>query len=74
MSDGGKGSAPRPFSVSQEEYDSRWDVIFGRDKLSKEQEDDLKKYINDLKDFNEEIQKQAKEYNESSGSNTNDRK
>lgn len=74
MSDGGKGSAPRPFSVSQEEYDTRWDVIFGRDKLSKEQEDDLKKYINDLKDFNEEIQKQAKEYNESSGSNTNDRK
>ena len=32
MSDGGKGSAPRPFSVSQEEYDNRWDNIFGRDK------------------------------------------
>jgi hypothetical protein len=31
MSDGGKGSAPRPFSVSQAEYDSRWDAIFGRD-------------------------------------------
>ena len=31
MSDGGKGSAPRPFSVSQAEYESRWDVIFGRD-------------------------------------------
>jgi Zn finger protein HypA/HybF involved in hydrogenase expression len=32
MSDGGKGSAPRPFSVTQEEYDNRWDTIFGRDK------------------------------------------
>lgn len=31
MSDGGKGSAPRPFSVSNEEYAKRWDAIFGRD-------------------------------------------
>lgn len=31
-SDGGKGSSPRPFSVAQAEYDSRWDAIFGRDK------------------------------------------
>lgn len=31
MSDGGKGSRPRPFSVSQDEYDRRWDAIFGRD-------------------------------------------
>ena len=36
MSDGGKGSKPRPFSVSQHEYDNRWDAIFGRD--LKEQE------------------------------------
>ena len=28
----GKGSAPRPFSVSHEEYENRWDAIFGRDK------------------------------------------
>jgi hypothetical protein len=27
----GKGSRPRPFSVSQEEYEKRWDMIFGRD-------------------------------------------
>lgn len=33
MSDGGKGSAPRPFSVSQEEYANRWDAIFSRDGL-----------------------------------------
>lgn len=28
----GKGSAPRPFAVSNEEYANRWDAIFGRDK------------------------------------------
>lgn len=27
----GKGSKPRPFSVSNEEYANRWDAIFGRD-------------------------------------------
>jgi hypothetical protein len=36
MGDGGKGSKPRPISVSQEEYDTRWDAIFGRD-LKKEE-------------------------------------
>jgi hypothetical protein len=33
MSDSGKGSRPRPYSVSQQEYDTRWDAIFGRDGL-----------------------------------------
>lgn len=32
----GKGSSPRPFSVSHEEWSTRWDVIFSRDKISKE--------------------------------------
>ena len=31
MSDGGKGSKPRPISISQQEYDTRWDDIFSRD-------------------------------------------
>jgi hypothetical protein len=31
LSDGGKGSSPRPYSVSQEEYAKRWDAIFQRD-------------------------------------------
>ena len=26
-----KGSSPRPYSVSQKEYDTRWDAIFSRD-------------------------------------------
>lgn len=28
----GKGSAPRPFNVSNDEYANRWDAIFGKDK------------------------------------------
>ncbi len=36
-SDGGKGSSPRPFSVSQDEYDKRWDAIFGRDVVVEEE-------------------------------------
>jgi hypothetical protein len=40
MSDGGKGSKPRPFSVTQQEYDSRWDAIFSRD-LPKEEDNIL---------------------------------
>lgn len=31
MSDGGKGSKPRPFSISHQEWVSRWDAIFARD-------------------------------------------
>jgi hypothetical protein len=31
MSDGGKGSKPRPYSVSDQEYATRWDAIFNRD-------------------------------------------
>ena len=32
QSNGGKGSKPRPFSISQEEFDSNWDNIFKKDK------------------------------------------
>lgn len=27
----GKGSSPRPFNVSNQEYENRWDAIFGKD-------------------------------------------
>lgn len=37
MSDGGKGSAPRPFSVSQEEYANRFDAIFKKNIKSAEE-------------------------------------
>lgn len=29
---GGKGSKPRPLSVSQDEFDNRFDLIFGKKK------------------------------------------
>lgn len=38
MSDGGKGSSPRPFSVSQDEYGKRFDEIF-RKKTPQEMDD-----------------------------------
>lgn len=31
-----KGSSPRPYSISQQEWDTRWDAIFSRD-LPKEE-------------------------------------
>ena len=42
-SDGGKGSSPRPFSIAQEQYEARWDMIFGRDKGDKERDFQLDK-------------------------------
>jgi hypothetical protein len=36
MSDGGKGSNPRPFSVSNQEYANRFDAIFRKDKRVEE--------------------------------------
>ena len=47
MSDGGKGSAPRPFSVTQEEYSKRWDMIFGRD-LKEDNTDTSKNEYQDI--------------------------
>lgn len=32
MSDGGKGSKPRPFSVDQQTFDANWNAIFDRKK------------------------------------------
>ena len=42
MSDGGKGSSPRPKSVSGEEWANRWDAIFQRDvrKIEDQQNED----------------------------------
>ena len=39
MSDGGKGSKARPYSVSKQEFDNRWDNIF---KKSPQEIDDAK--------------------------------
>ena len=34
MSDGGKGSKPRPFSVSRETYANNFDRIFGKERIA----------------------------------------
>lgn len=47
MSDGGKGSRPRPFSVSQEEFDNRWENIFGKKNKSEEKENTADEEITD---------------------------
>ena len=36
-----KGSSPRPFSVTNQEYQNRWDAIFGRDNEKKNQTQDM---------------------------------
>jgi hypothetical protein len=41
MSDGGKGDKPRPFSVTQEEYDNRWNMIFQRDNKTEAEKFDV---------------------------------
>ena len=45
MSDGGKGSAPRPYSVAQNTFASNWNNIFNRKKKT------------DAEKFNEAIMK-----------------
>jgi hypothetical protein len=37
MSDGGKGSSPRPYGVDRKTYEENWDRIFGK-KSKNEQE------------------------------------
>jgi hypothetical protein len=52
MSDGGKGSKPRPFSVSQQEYDNRWDNIFSRDLKEEEKRE---KALDEMIRINQEL-------------------
>jgi hypothetical protein len=42
MNQGGKGDKPRPFSVTQEEYDNRWNMIFQRDSKTEAEKFDEK--------------------------------
>lgn len=52
MSDGGKGSSPRPYSVSKEQFDNNWEKIFGK-KTPQERddaraEDDAFEYLEEI--------------------------
>ena len=53
MSDGGKGDKARPLSIPKEEFDNRWDVIFGKKKKTEAEKFDqavLKNEYYDLLD------------------------
>ena len=53
MGDGGKGSGPRPYSVSQEEFANNWDAIFGKKKKSDHNSDDDTLTEEQLKQIND---------------------
>lgn len=55
MSDGGKGSSPRPYSVDQKTFSDNWDRIFNKptpkeldDEKAEEEEFEHLKKINEL--------------------------
>jgi hypothetical protein len=52
QAEAGKGSSPRPKSISEQEYAERWNAIFGRDKVE-EIVEDAKKYLKELEDKND---------------------
>lgn len=58
MNDGGKGSKPRPYSVTREEYDDRWDKIFSKDRKSKQEKalDDLVRITEDMGLYDDPIE------------------
>jgi len=37
----GKGSKPRPFSVSLDEFDANWDMIFALNRKAQSHQDDI---------------------------------
>ncbi len=56
MSDGGKGSSPRPFSVSKEEFDSNWNNIFKKkDKRNEDGEKLMGRPIDETKYDDEDL-------------------
>lgn len=55
LSDAGKGSAPRPFSVDKETFDNNWDKIF-----KNEYQDELSTEDCVLSALNKEVEKQTK--------------
>jgi hypothetical protein len=55
MSDGGKGSNPRPFSVDNKTYEDNWDKIFKKNNYQ-----DILKTEDCVLDALEEIKKECK--------------
>ena len=61
MSDGGKGSAPRPFSVSQEEFANNFDAIFRKNIKAAEEIHSDKGYELGTKEGYEEFNKKRQD-------------
>lgn len=55
MSDGGKGSSPRPFSVDKKTFDSNWDAIFGKKKEPNYEPDDGSLTEDQIKQIEESV-------------------
>ena len=58
---GGKGSKPRPYSVSKEEFDNRWDLIFKKNKDEKIIDEVSKLIADETLDETESNDKNSKE-------------
>jgi hypothetical protein len=48
MSDGGKGSKPRPYSVEQKTFDNNWEATFGKRKKTEETPDSIDTKTQDI--------------------------
>lgn len=66
MSDGGKGSSPRPFSVSIDDFGNRHETIFGKKppKVPYVYVPPTPKEIDDARAEDEEFKRIAKEFDE----------
>jgi len=55
QAEAGKGSSPRPFSISEEEYAQKWERIFGKK--------DVEKIVEKAKEYlaNEALNKKAED-------------
>jgi hypothetical protein len=61
MSDGGKGSKPRPFSVSPEKFANNFDAIFGKKKKTDAEKFDeqvimKEEHYDELEDYKRQAQ------------------
>lgn len=53
MSDGGKGSKPRPFSVDQKTFETNWDRIFNKQTEEYSKGDLRINNMGELEEYNE---------------------